>query len=123
MQPLLTKNVLWCFMYICYVFCLEKVSSVLLDIKTMVAMLKYMKDLSITDGLPEDESNVDICADLSRIWWYRREVINYNTLTMDQFEDRWNNISKVRFYLRKRKIVNGFLFSKKYDSMYIVLYS
>lgn len=89
----------------------------------MVAMLKYMKDMSITDGLPEDESNVDICADLSRIWWYRREVINYNTLTMDQFEDRWNNISKVRFYLRKRKIVNGFLFSKKYDSMYIVLYS
>lgn len=97
MQPVLKTNVLFFSLYMSYMsFFFYKVSSVSLDIRTMIALLKYLKNISITDRLPMYESNTDVGGSLSRIYWYRREVIHCNKFTKEQFEDRWYHISEVR---------------------------
>lgn len=83
-----------------YTSFLDTVSSDSLDIRTMMVLMKCLKDIDIIDVLPMNYSNTDISADLSRIWWYRREVIHCKKFTMKQFEDRWYNISEVRFYFK-----------------------
>lgn len=66
----------------------------------MIILMKNIKGVQYDSRLPGEKSNTCYLADLSRLLWYREEISTLNKFTMDQFEERWCDISgvSINFY-------------------------
>ena len=60
----------------------------------MIVLIRNLTPIRISDVVPLP-SNVTEGADLSRLKYYRNQVVHNETLTDNQVHERWNDITQV----------------------------
>ena len=78
-----------------YLFFLSGIpSSTTFDLTLMIVLIRNLTPIGISDVVPIS-SDVTEGADLSRLKYYRNQVVHNETLTDNQVHERWNDIAQV----------------------------
>jgi hypothetical protein len=64
------------------------------DLTLMLVLIRNLTPIRISDVVPLS-SDVTEGADLSRLKYYRNQVVHNETLTDNQVQERWNDITQV----------------------------
>jgi hypothetical protein len=64
------------------------------DLTLMIVLIRHLTDISISDVVPLS-SDVTEGADLSRLKYYRNQVVHNEALTDNEVQERWNDITQV----------------------------
>ena len=78
-----------------YLFFLSGIpSSTTFDLTLMLVLIRNLTPIRISDVVPLS-SDVTEGADFSRLKYYRNQVVHNETLTDNQVQERWNDITQV----------------------------